>query len=460
MDQNPFQPGFGKQPPLLAGRRGLTDRFWAAINTGPQSDDYAMVLAGIRGSGKTAFMGSVRDAARRRGWGIIKATAVGNDRLGASIAERALLPEATSHRFNRVMRRRDGATRAPMLRRGRRRLRGIQVAGFGAEWEAVSQVALSETLRQLGSRAARKGRGVLLTVDEMHQGTEMELKNLSVCLQELAEEGLPVAFLGAGLPELTPRIDNQDGLTFFQRCGRASVGLLSDEDARRALCEPIRRSGREIDEDALDEAVSAAIGYPYKLQLIGSAAWTSAGAGSRITRGIARGAIHEADRAMITKIVVPIWTHLTADQQGTLAAMAEDDTRSHVDDLVKRTGMAEEAARDQLMRLEIVGAVQRLSPDEAQFIHPLMREWIRSGGRISSDPVLGVPQHFVSDRVRGGNPVHPDKPDKPAKPVETAKQRILAAYASHPRASNAQLAKRTSTSRSYVGKVLRKAKLR
>lgn len=457
MDQNPFQPGFGKQPPLLVGRRGLADRFWAAINTGPQSDDYAMVLTGIRGSGKTAFMGAVRDAAQRRGWGVIKATAVGNDRLEASIAERALLPEALPHRFNRVMRRRDGATRAPMLRRGRRRLRGLQVAGFGAEWESVSQVALSETLRQLGFRAARKGRGLLLTVDEMHQGTEMELKNLSVCLQELAEESLPVAFLGAGLPELTPMIDDQDGLTFFQRCGRASVGLLSDEDARRALAEPIRHAGREIDEDALDEAVSAAIGYPYKLQLIGSNAWSSAGAGTRITRGIARGAIHEANHTMVTKIVVPIWTHLTADQQDILTAMSEDDTLSHVDDMVQRTGMSKDVARDHLMRLEIVGAVQRLSPDEAQFIHPLMRGWIRVGGLISPDTTLGVPHHFVSDRVAGGNS---DDPANLVKTVETAKQRILAAHASHPGASNAQLAKLTGTSRSYVGKVLRKAKLR
>ena len=99
MDQNPFRPGFGKQPPLLVGRRGLTDRFWAAIDTGPQSDDYAMVLTGIRGSGKTAFMGSVRDAARQRGWGVIKATSVGNDRLEASIRERALQQEAQPHRF-------------------------------------------------------------------------------------------------------------------------------------------------------------------------------------------------------------------------------------------------------------------------------------------------------------------------------------------------------------------------
>ena len=451
MDRNPFQPGFGKQPPLLVGRHGLTDRFWAAIDAGPQSDDYAMVLTGIRGSGKTAFMGSVRDAALQRGWGVIKATSVGNDRLEAAIRERALQQEAQPHRFSRMMRRRGGETRAPLLRRGRRRMRGVQVAGFGAEWDAVSQVTLSETLRRLGFRAAKRGRGLLLTVDEMHQGTEMELKNLSVCLQELAEDGLPVAFLGAGLPELTERIDDQEGLTFFQRCGRASVGLLSEEDTRRALAEPMRQSGREIDEDALDEAVSGAIGYPYKLQLIGFNAWSSAGPEARITRGIMCGAIYEANRTMISKIVVPIWTHLTEDQQEILAAMSEDDSQSQVDDIVERTGMAKELVMAHLMRLEIVGAVQRLSSEQSQFIHPLMREWVQSDGLVSPDAALGVQRFFPSDRMRGTVQGNPDK---------SAKQRILEAYASHPQASNAQLARRSNTSRGYVGKVLRKEGLR
>lgn len=451
MDQNPFQPGFGKQPPLLAGRSWLTDRFWAAIDTGPQSDDYAMVLTGIRGSGKTAFMGSVRDAARNRGWGVIRATAVGNDRLEASITERALQQEARPRRSSRILRRLDGRAWVPSLRRGRRRMRGVQIAGFGAEWDAVSQVTLSETLRQLGFRAAKREQGLLLTVDEMHQGTEMELKNLSVCLQELAEERLPVAFLGAGLPELTERINNQEGLTFFQRSGRASVGLLSDEDARRALAEPMRESGREIDEDALDEAVSGAIGYPYKLQLIGSNAWSSAGPETRITRGIMRGAIYEANRTMITKIVVPIWTHLTEDQQEILAAMSEDDSQSQLEDIANRTGMAQEVVMDHLMRLEIVGAVQRLSPEQSRFIHPLMREWIQSGGGSSPDPDLGVRRFFLSDRT-GANDLR--------KPAKSAKQRILDAHARHPQASNAQLARRTGTSRGYVGKVLRKEGLR
>lgn len=103
------------------------------------------------------------------------------------------------------------------------------------------------------------------------------------------------------------------------------------------------------------------------------------------------------------------------------------------------------------MRLEIVGAVQRLSTEQSQFIHPLMREWIQGGGLISPDAALGEQRFFLSDRM--------SRADQNG-PAKSAQQRILQAHARHPQASNAQLARRTSTSRGYVGKVLRKEGLR
>ena len=442
-DDNPFRPGFGKQPPFMAGRERLTRRFWAAADAGPKDNDYAMVLTGIRGCGKTAFMGSVRDAARQRGWGIIRATATGDGSLDGAIRERVMQPDARPRNILGLNRWTPRLSRP--LRRSGRRLRGVQVAGFGAEWDATSQVALSEALRHLGRKAAKRRRGILLTVDEMHQATEMEGRRLAVCMQEIAEEELPIAFLGAGLPELTDAVDDHEGMTFFQRCGRASVGLLSPDDARRALADPIRQSGKAINEDALDDAVGYALGYPFKLQLVGYHAWVSAGDGSRITRGIVHGAAHEANRAMLTQIVLPIWTHLPREQQDILESMSEDDGDSRAEEVANRTGASEDEVRHHFKRLEIVGAVERLSADRCQFLHPLMREWIRGGASEVMD---------IGDR--GTRRVFPlDR--EPLQPSKSAKQRILEAHSKSPKASNAELARRTASSRSYVGKVLRKA---
>ena len=73
---NPFRPSFGKQPPLMAGRENQMSRMWSAMEAGPKSPDYAIVLTGIRGCGKTAFMSAMRAQARKQGWGVIKAQRV------------------------------------------------------------------------------------------------------------------------------------------------------------------------------------------------------------------------------------------------------------------------------------------------------------------------------------------------------------------------------------------------
>ena len=111
-----------------------------------------------------------------------------------------------------------------MIRRGSRRIRGLQAGGFGREWDGGDQSALTDALLRVGRRAAKRNRGVLLTLDEMHQATDMEIRHLAVVLQEVVgDEEMPVAFIGAGLPELSEKIDDQDGMTFFQRCGRVSI---------------------------------------------------------------------------------------------------------------------------------------------------------------------------------------------------------------------------------------------
>ena len=453
-DENPFRPGFGKQPPVMAGRDDFTARFWRALEAGPRDLDYAMVLTGIRGCGKTALMGAMRDQAHRKGWGVIKVTATGDERLEAAICERAPRPDAKARRFPRMAIGRARTSRAGRAgRRATRRLRGVQAAGFGAEWESPSQTALSEILRRLGERAARKGRGVLLTVDEMHKATDMEIRRLAVCLQEVVgEEGWPVAFLGAGLTELAEKIDDKDGMTFFQRCGRAPLALLNADEARQALGDPIRQSGKSIEANALDEAVQSAMGYPFKLQLIGYHAWDGSGEGEGITQGVVRGASYVANRIMLTQIILPIWTHMDRDQQRVLVAMSEDDDASRTDDIASRAGIPDDEVRAHFKRMEVVGATERLSMDECRFMHPLMRQWVRGEETPTAQQAIGMHLSLAPDG-RGRSLEQPPPPGG-------LKEKILAAHAASPKASNAELARRVKASRSYVGKVLKSHKKR
>ena len=437
---NPFRPGFGKPPPLMAGRAALDDRIVSAVRTGPQSPDHAMLLTGIRGCGKTAFLNAMRASARGWGWGVVKITASGDGNLSRLIRERATQPAARARRSTRLWR--GTQSREGLLRRGTGRLRGMHAAGFGVEWDAAStQIALTDTLMRAGQKAAKKRRGVLLTLDEMHQATGEEIKHLAIVLQEvIGEEGLPIAFLGAGLHELTDIIDNRDGMTFFQRCGRAEMGLLSDEDAREALAEPIRQAGKNIGEPALDAAIQSGKGYPYKLQLIGFHAWETAGDSAWISSGMVHGAAHASDRAMVSQVIVPMWTHLNDEQQHILTVMATGRTISTSADIARQVGMDESSVQDHFRQMETVGVINRLSASECEFMLPMMRSWLQGDAATY--------EHQLPGGLRLSSPAdrHPQR---------SARQRILDEYINHPAATNSEIARRTRTSRSYVGKVLR-----
>ena len=428
---NPFRPGFGKQPPTLAGRGTLTARIRDAMSAGPNSVDYAMLLTGIRGCGKTAFMGAARADAAASGWGIIKVTATGDGQLELAIRERATQREARP-------------ARRPQLRRRAGRLLG----GPGAKFETGdihdSPVVLADTLRRAGRRAAAKRRGVLLTVDELPHAHTTEIRRLAAAVQEVAgEEELPVALLAAGLPTLAEIVDTDTGMAFFQRCGRATLGLLDDDNAARALSDPIAASGKQIDVDALAEAVRLTAGYPYKLQLLGYHCWDNAEDGGRITRGVVHGAAYTTEASMLAQIVLPIWAHLDADQRDTLAAMASDADISRTADVAARVGVSEPETREQFRSLEVVGAVERLTADECRFVHPLMRGWIN-----------GDPHAAAADT--GGRRVFPED----RSPRRSLKERILAVHAAQPQMTNAAIARHTGGSRSYVGKVLQAAQQR
>jgi len=434
----------------MAGRDEAITRIVNALNAGPNSFDYAMVVTGIRGSGKTALVAHIAELMHSRGWGVLQVTASGDERLEAAIQVRSSELSARASRLPRLPR---------ILRRSRfgfSRLRGVQAAGFGLEWDAATQPLLSQRLHHLARNAARRHRGLLLTVDEMHKASDTEIAHMAVCCQEiLGVSGLPMAFLGAGLPELRSRIDSNDGMTFFHRCGRLRLGLLDDTASRSALLEPLQRLGRTIEEDALDAAVQRAMGYPFKLQLIGYHAWSTAGAEETITKGSVVGAAHTADQIMLSQVVLPIWTHLSDPEQRLLQAMSQDDEVSSSDDLSARTSIPALTVETHLQEMEIVGAIERLSVHECCFQHPLMKEWLR-GTEFNAGAQTALNWHLPSPPPDTPNRVSPPRISAAQNKTKRSDLRaaILAAYSAHPYETNAQLARRVGASRSYVGKVL------
>ena len=64
---NPFTPGFGLTPMILAGRDLAIEEFTAAL-AGNVPEARAILISGARGSGKTVLLTEFRELALEAGW--------------------------------------------------------------------------------------------------------------------------------------------------------------------------------------------------------------------------------------------------------------------------------------------------------------------------------------------------------------------------------------------------------
>lgn len=326
---NPFAPGAGSQPPELAGRADVRETVRIhneRLRIGRQAKSVLMV--GLRGVGKTVLLDRMMMDAEVVGLHTVRLEAPENRSLPALLApelRRALL------RLSKVAAAKDVAVR------GLRALAGF--AGklkltyndieIGFDYEAEPGLAdngdlesdLTALLEQVG-RAARAADTVLLIfIDELQYVPEQQLAALISALHRCAQATLPVAVIGAGLPQLRGQMG--EAKSYAERLFEfVEIGPLSVPDARAALQKPCEGEGIEIASNALDLIVSKTCGYPYFLQEWGKHAWDRAQA-SPITQGDAEDATEATIRALDASFFRVRLDRLTPAEKGYLRAMAE-----------------------------------------------------------------------------------------------------------------------------------------
>ena len=363
---NPFLPTFGTSPPLLAGRDDVVARFEHAFGRGPQHPDYTMLITGVRGSGKTVLLNEAEDAALRLGWRVIS--------MSASVRDlcRLVTNAALQHL-------READNGAPS-----RRVSSVSVMGVGLEWREqpagpFAEVDLRSALTSLAANVAADATGLLLTVDELQAVSQSEATELAVTVQHVTRrELLPMAFIGAALPEIDETLLADRGMTFFQRCARARLASLLPDDTAAALRQPIQQAGGHIDDNALEHLVSASGGHPFTIQLLGYHTWEMATPGARINSTHAAAGAMEADHALLEQIVKPIWSGLSDMDRSFLWAMSLDEADSEMSLIAERIERSSNFAQTYRRRLIDVGAIEPAGRGKVRFAYQQMRSWLRS----------------------------------------------------------------------------------
>jgi hypothetical protein len=278
---NPYTPGAGRKPPNLAGRDQDLEDFISLIEAlSSGGADRSIIYYGLRGVGKTVLLGEFDVLASESGWATTDVQEVGSQpdfrATFAQMASRLLREMSRRHRIKDRVDRALGVVKAfSVLTPG-----GVQLK---LDVDAVSGVAdsgdpeqdLVELLQEIGETARATRSGALFVVDEMHNLDSSSLAAVCMAFQAVGRDALPVALVGAGLPDLQVRLlkakPYADRLFEYRELGK-----LADPAARLALIRPAGNLGVEFDEQAARDVVGLAAGYPYFLQEYGRELWNAA----------------------------------------------------------------------------------------------------------------------------------------------------------------------------------------
>ncbi len=392
-EPNPFRPGAGRVPPVLAGRDAIMSVVDSVMRdiVGSGEGDRPIVVSGLRGVGKTVLLNEfVRRARESRRWVAIKLEAVNGRSLASQLAQ-ALHTEMRKQMSL-------GDVAVAKLRRAASALRSFQLKvdptgtySFGFDVQPLAGVAdsgqlevdLRELLEELAAALRELDTALLLAIDELQEAPAADLNALNVALHDIGQDAhpAPILFIGTGLPSLPAVL--ADATSYAERLyDYRALDLLTDSETRVALSAPTGDRGVSWDVAALDEAVASVSGYPYFAQACGKHVWASRAVADRISAEDARIGIELARDEVDRGLYQSRWERATPAQREVMKAMALDAGRpSSMQDLVARTGKKRTSDLS-VSRRELIRNGHVYAPDRGylSFTVPGMDDYIERRG--------------------------------------------------------------------------------
>ena len=379
---NPYAPGAGLQPPELAGRDVLIENaridMERAIAGKPVK---SIMLLGLRGVGKTVLLNRLLKIANEIGFRTIKIEA----------PEGGALPNLIVPELRRILYELDLlATVGRKARKAVSVLRnfaaifkvtvgemefGIEPAPGQADTGNLQQ-DLPSLLVSVAEAAQEKGTAIGLFVDEVQYLSADEIAAIIVSCHEIAQRGLPLYFVGAGLPQIAALAGNAK--SYAERLfNYPMVDRLDVEAAASALVKPANSEGVEYEPNAVSEITRLSEGYPYFIQEWGSHVWDAAPA-TPITKKDVLDAIPNVTAHLDANFFRVRFDRLTVLQQKYLRAMAELGEGPHkTGDIAVTLGVEPSAVATVRQQLINKGMVWSQRHGETAFTVPMFGAYMK-----------------------------------------------------------------------------------
>ncbi len=280
---NPYAPGAGTKPPELAGRDEIIiksaialDRFRSGLAS------RSLLLIGLRGVGKTVLLNHIAQDAEARGFIVVTIEA----------PEKRSLPALLIPALRSALLKLDRIASASSLSQKALRILGGFVGAMKVKYQDIefsvdlgkeSGIAdsgdlehdLSELFIEVAQAAKEKNTAIAIFIDELQYIEEDQFASLITALHRCSQRQLPIALVGAGLPQLVGQAGRAK--SYAERLFEyPEIGPLFDEDAKKALRTPAKKHNVDYSDEALDEILLQTKAYPYFLQEWGKHSWNCA----------------------------------------------------------------------------------------------------------------------------------------------------------------------------------------
>jgi hypothetical protein len=326
---NPYAPGAGTPPPELAGRDDLRELVRVAVERVRRGmPAKSVILVGLRGVGKTVLLDRMREDAESGGSQTLHIEAPEGRSLPALIAPqlRILLLKLSRNEqakkfAQRALRALSGFAKGLKLKYQDIEV-GVDLAPeAGLADNGDLEQDLQALLEAVGTAAQKAGTALIIFIDELQYVAEEELAALIMALHRCAQRKLPIALVGAGLPQLRGRMG--DAKSYAERLfDFPEIGPLLPSAARIAITKPAGDLRVAFDTRAVEQIVAETKGYPYFLQEWGKHSWDAA-SGSPIKLADVRTASKTAVAALDESFFRVRFDRLTPAEKRYLRAMAE-----------------------------------------------------------------------------------------------------------------------------------------
>lgn len=388
--ENPYTPGAGRKPPMLAGRDGDLEDFQSLIERLVAGGyERSLIYSGLRGVGKTVLLMEFDVLASEAGWATTDVQEVGSQPdfrvTFARMATRLLREMSRRHRIKQRVERALAVVKAFSLAAPS----GIQLkldveAATGVADSGDPEQDLVDLIREIGEVARTTGAGALFLIDEMHNLDSSSLAAICIALQAISRQALPVAMVGAGLPDLQVRL--MSAKPYADRLFQYRVlGGLSDAAARTALVSPAATRGVEFQERAARQVVRESAGYPYFLQEYGRELWNHAERSPISMREV--GSVREIVNDSLARNFFGTRFQLATDaEQRYLASMASlGDPPYRSSEIAQRFGARDQRGvsvhRESLIHKGLIWSPRR---GQVDFTVPRFGEYVRENHPVES----------------------------------------------------------------------------